>query len=109
MNDEVRDDESSALAILIDDPIGPCVRESVHRHFDAITELHLDTQAGLEKMLDDIVWTSTLSRIRSLLSRSLITVACITSYGTTLGMNHRGNVTYGNSDLSVEEKKAVRT
>ena len=108
-SDEVSEDEPSALAVLIDDPIRPHIQQGVHEHCDAVTELHLDSEAGLEKMLDDILWNSTLTRIRSLLMRSLITFACVSIYGTTLDKRHRGNDIYGNKDISVDAKKAVRT
>ena len=93
----------------IDDPIRSHIQQGVHEHCDVVTEMHLDSEAGLEKMLDDILWALTLTRIRSLLMRSLITFACISIYGTALDRKHRGSDIHGNKDLIVDAKKAVRT
>ena len=108
-SEHLDDVQPTVLTVLADDPIRKRLQDAVHEHAEDITEIHLHTSEGLDRVLDDIAWNSTLDHLRDFLRKSMILATCVMAYGTTLNAEHRGEDIWGNKSLTQQAKKNVRT
>ena len=107
-DDHHPDGDDTVLLALTADPLAEVISTVVDTMDVGRTELRLSDEAGLERVLDDIVWQTTVGNIRALLSKSLIKLAVMMHFGSTFNVHHRGGDSSGRSDLGFEAKKSAR-
>ena len=108
--EEVDEQSSACLTLLIDDPLANEVRKSLDKH--DVEELIIEGahQQGIANLLDATAFEQFADKLeRGALGKSQVSAAVLMHHGTTLRRRFRGQHPYGNRDLAQEDKTHVKT